>query len=103
VSGYPIRRRARAQVELLAHIEQIAEADLDAALRLADAVEEALALLSRHPEMGAPYETESPRLRPIRKWVLPRLPNYVLFYQFDGAAVHLLHVFHGAQDYDPGE
>jgi len=43
VSGYPIRRRARAQVELLAHIEQIAEADLDAALRLADAVEEDLA------------------------------------------------------------
>lgn len=100
---YPVRRRAKAELELFAHVEHIAEQDLDAALRLVDAVDEALSILSCHPELGAPYETENPRLQGTRKWVLPRFPNYVLFYLFDGAVVHLLHIFHGAEDYDPDE
>lgn len=98
---FPIRRRAKAQVEILAHVEHIAESDLDAALRFVDAAEGALDHLSAHPEMGSPYQTENARLGSIRKWVLPRFPNYVLFYHFNGDAVHLLHLFHGAQDYDP--
>ncbi len=96
-----VRRRARAEVELLAHVEHIAEHDPTAALRFVDAVEAALTLIAEFPELGAPYESSNPRLRGLRRWVLPRFPNYVLFYQIDDEVVHLLHVFHGASDYDP--
>jgi plasmid stabilization system protein ParE len=99
----PVRRTARAEAELLAHVERIAGANLDAALRFADAVESALALIAEMPEMGAPQESADPRLRGLRKWVLPRFPNYVLFYLFDGETVRLLHVFHAAREYDPSE
>ena len=75
----PVRRTARAEAELLAHVERIAEANLDAALRFAEAVEDALSLISRLPEMGAPHESAEPRLRGLRKWVIPRFANYVLF------------------------
>jgi len=99
----PVRRTRRAELELPAHIERIAAANLAAGLRFADAVEAALVLISQMPEMGAPHETSEARLRGIRKWVLPGFPNYVLFYRFDGEAVHLLHVFHAASEYDPDE
>ena len=101
MSRYPVHRRARAELELFAHVDRIAEENLDAALRFVDAVEEALSLISEHPELGAPYETRHPRLQGLRKWVIPRFPNYLLFYLYDGAAVHLLHVFHARSDYDP--
>ncbi len=97
---YPVRRRARAELELLAHVERIAEADRDSAIRFVDAVDEALERLSELPEMGAPYESDHPRLQGIRKWVLPGFRNFVLFYLFDGQAVHLLHVFDGRSDYE---
>jgi plasmid stabilization system protein ParE len=101
VTSHPVRRTPRAEAELLAHVERIAASNLDAALRFVDAVEAALALISELPEMGAPHETSETRLRGIRKWVLPRFSNYVLFYRFDGEVVRLLHVFHGASDYEP--
>lgn len=72
----PVRRTARAEAELLAHVERIAGANLDAA---------------------------DTRLVGLRKWVLPRFPNYLLFYLFDGETVRLLHVFHAASGYDPSE
>jgi len=62
VNRRPVRRRARAEIELLSHVERIAERDLDAALRFADAIEEAIALIRNHPEIGAPYESADPRL-----------------------------------------
>lgn len=94
----PVRRRAEANQELLEHVDRIATDNPDAALRFIDAFEKALEELAEYPEMGSPYEPDDPRLAGIRKWVLPAYPNYLLFYRFEGGAVHLLHILRAERD-----
>ena len=55
--SYPVRRRAQAEAELLAHIEWIAERNPSAALRFADAIERTFTTLSDQPEIGSPHLT----------------------------------------------
>jgi hypothetical protein len=49
--------------------------------------------------MGAPYETQNPRLAGIRKCVLACLSNYILFYAFITTSWNGSICFHAATDY----
>ncbi len=98
--SYPVRRRAQAEAELLVHIAWIAERNPGAAIRFTDAIEDTFKVLSLQPEIGAPHPSRNPRLRGLRKWVLPSFENYVLFYLFRGEHVDVLHVYRGERDYE---
>jgi hypothetical protein len=52
------------------------------------------------PESGPRYETDNPALANLRKWVIPRHRRYLVFYLFDGKAVHVIDVVDGRSDYD---
>ena len=98
--SFPVRRRACAEAELFAHIDWIASRNSDAAIRFAAAIEHAFMLLAHQPEIGTPHTARSPRLYGLRKWAIPKFPNYLLFYLFRGEYVDVLHIYRGEQDYD---
>jgi toxin ParE1/3/4 len=50
------------------------------------------------PEMGAPWEPESPRFAGVRHFPIPRYPNYVIFYRPLPDGIEILHILHGARD-----
>jgi len=96
-----VRRREAAQRSLERIVVRIAEHDVDAALRFVDAVEWSSSLLAELPELGALYPTSNPALAGrLRRWFVPRFRRYLLFYRFDGDAVHLVDVIDGRSDYD---
>ena len=97
---YPVRRRLHAQEKLEELVDRIAAEDPAAAVRFVEALEGSLALLAEMPEAGPRHETPKPRLAALRKWVIPRYPRYLLFYLFEGNAVHLIDVVDGRTDYD---
>ena len=98
---HPVRRRLAAQDSLERIVVSIAEHDLEAAFRFADAVEASIALLAEMPEAGPRYETRNASLAGrLRKWVIPRYRRYLLFYTFENNVVHLIDVVDGRTDYD---
>lgn len=80
----PVRRRRQAEDELLGYVDAIAEDNVDAAIRLIDAFEDACRLFAEHPEIAPFYETDNPALeaKGIRRWVLRGFSNYLVFYVF---------------------
>jgi toxin ParE1/3/4 len=73
------------------------EGSAPAALGLVDALEDAYALLGRHPEVGTSryaYELDLPGLR---SWPLPRFP-YLIFYVELEDRVDIWRVLHGRRD-----
>ena len=96
---YPIRRRLHAQNQIELHVHRLAERNVDAAIRFIDALEDSLALLSRWPELGPRYESAHPRLAALRKWFIPGLTNYLVFYVFEADTIHLIDVIDARSDY----
>ena len=70
-----------------------------AAERFCDAVEEALALLTRHPQLGSMAGFR--RAPGVRKWGIRRFPNYILFYEDRDQKLLLIRLLHGARDLPP--
>lgn len=71
-----------------------------AALGLVDALEDAYALLSRHPAIGSSryaYELDIPGLR---SWPLPRFP-YVIFYLEQPDRIAAWRLLHSRRDLPP--
>jgi toxin ParE1/3/4 len=78
----------------------------EAALALADALEDAYALLSRHPAVGAPRYAVELDIPGLRSWPLSRFP-YVIFYVEREDHIDVWRVLHGRRDVpalmqDPG-
>jgi len=71
----------------------------DAAERFCDAVERALALLERHPQIGA--KAGFRHAPEVRKWVIQPFRNYLLFYVAQPDGVVLIRLLHGARDLPP--
>jgi toxin ParE1/3/4 len=68
----------------------------DAANRFCDALEEALEFLSQHSQAG-PYARfrNAPK---VRRWILRKFPNYVIYYEDRPGEILLVRVLHGARD-----
>ena len=73
----------------------IAQENPAAAERLLSAVEEVLALLMEHPDMGVIYPTRNPQMKPVR--MLPVSKHYLVFYRIEEDSVRILYIVHGAR------
>ena len=91
-------RAGLAEVDLLEHLDYIADDNPDAASRFIQAVEKALERLSEMPEIGAVRECDNPRLAGVRRWPVPKFSRYLIFYQVTEDSIRVLRVLHGARD-----
>ena len=91
-------RTGLAEVDLLEHLDYIANDNPDAALRLTEAVEMAFDRLSQMPEIGSIREFANPRLSGVRMWPVPKFSRYLIFYQITEDSIRILRVLHGSRD-----
>ena len=77
----------------------LCEVNPEAAERFCDAVERALALLERHPQIGS--KAGFRHAPEVRKWVVQPFRNYILFYLPTADGVVLVRRLHGARDLPP--
>jgi toxin ParE1/3/4 len=83
----------------LAEIHRHIECDSpEAADRLLDAVEDALALLLESPRAGSPREFLSPRAHGMRSWALHGFESYLSFYRVVEDDIEIVRLLHGARD-----
>lgn len=68
-----------------------------AALAFVDALEDAYAILGRHPGIGAARYAAELGIPELRSWALPRFP-YVIFYAERPDHVDVWRVLHGSRD-----
>jgi len=66
-------------------------------MRFIEAVDAAVNLLARHPEIGPLWRYGNPE-RPTRYLLLPGFHNYLVFYRYEQGEVRLGRLMHGAQD-----
>jgi toxin ParE1/3/4 len=80
--------------------EYIATDNLDVAIELCLAVEDAVEKLAEMPGMGRLREFQNPALSPIRSWPVRGFRNYLIFYRPLPDGIEVLRVVHGARDVD---
>lgn len=68
-----------------------------AALAFVDALEDAYAILGRHPAIGASRYAAELDIPELRSWALPRFP-YVIFYTERRDHIDVWRVLHGRRD-----
>lgn len=90
--------RAVALRDLGEAYEFLGEDSPEAAEKLLDAVESALALLIENPKAGRPLKLRTPRLRGVRSWSPRGFPNHLIFYRLVGDDLEVLRFLHGARD-----
>jgi len=89
--------KAREDLEEIA--AYIGADNLDAALRVIDAIEVAFGKLAVNPELGVELkELSKSSLQNLRMWVVPRFRNYLIFYRPTANGVEVVRVLHGARD-----
>lgn len=76
-------------------LNYLAERNPRAALHLGDAIEAAVGRLGAHPRIGRPG-----RVKGTRELAVTGTP-YVIIYRVEPAAVVILRVLHGAQEWPP--
>jgi toxin ParE1/3/4 len=95
-----VRKTPRALRDLAELSQFIARDDLDAALRLLAAADEACEKLAAMPGMGAAREFKNPLFADVRFWPIKGFNNYLIFYEPTERGIKLLRVLHGARDID---
>ena len=93
--------RAVAEQDLTEAYLHIGAESPEAAERLLDAVEGAVALLLENPEVGQPREFRSPRAQGLRSWMPRDFPNYLIFYKVAGDDIEIVRFLHGARELPP--
>lgn len=84
--------------DLRRHAEFIANDNLDAAIRLFDAVDKSIERLLDFPEIGSLLDLESPRLQNARLWPVKGFENYLILYVPFPEVIEFLRIIHAAQD-----
>jgi plasmid stabilization system protein ParE len=80
-------------------VRVLVAANPDAADRFCDAVENAIALLAEHPELGVKAGfRHAPQ---VRRWVIQKFPNSLIFYQPHADGVLFIRLLHGARELPP--
>ncbi len=77
----------------------LSAANPEAAERFCDAVEQALSLLQTHPQLGSKAGFRGAPV--VRKWVIQKFPNYLLFYEAREETVVVVRLLHGARNLPP--
>jgi toxin ParE1/3/4 len=90
--------RALAEADLTEAYLYIGADSPEAAERLLDAVEDAVALLLENPHAGSPREFRSPRAQGVRSWSPQGFPNHLIFYKVGGDDIEIVRFLHGARD-----
>jgi toxin ParE1/3/4 len=94
----PVRIRPRADAEIDALADYIADDSQDAAMRFLDAVQDAFTLLGEQPGVGSKRYAHLPRLDGLRVWPVPGFERHLIFYIERADYVDVLRVLHGARD-----
>ena len=84
-----VRWLKRALANLKEEADYIAQDDLQAAIRVVLRIEESVALLAEHPDLG-----RVGRVPGTRELIVPNTP-YLIPYRVRGKRVDILRVFHG--------
>ena len=77
----------------------LSEVNPDAAERFCVAVERAFALLAAHPQLGS--KAGFRHAPEVRKWVVQKFSDYLLFYVEQADGVAIIRLLHGARDLPP--
>lgn len=94
----PVIPRERALQDVEEAVDHcLAEAGQDVALGFIEALEQAYALIARHPEAGSPRLAHELNLPGLRSWPLQRFPQ-VMFYVVQEDRVDGWRVLHGQRD-----
>jgi toxin ParE1/3/4 len=78
--------------------DYLAERNLSAALRFADAVNETIEMLCRSPNLGERLRADL--TGEIRYRTISGFKNYLIFYRRVDDVLEIIRVLHGARDYD---
>jgi toxin ParE1/3/4 len=73
-------------------------AGLPIAERFLIKVQGALNQLAAMPLMGTPWQSNHPRLKDVRTWIVPSFRKHLIFYRPVEEGIELLHVYHSARD-----
>jgi len=93
-----VRHRA-VQDDLEVIVRYLAPRNLEATLRLIDALEATLNELAKFPGLGThPSFLNAHRHRDVRFRLIAPFPNYMVFYREIEHVIEILHVLHGARD-----
>ena len=76
----PVRVRPRADTEIDALADYIAQDSLDTALRFLDAVQKTFDLIGEQPGIGSPRYAHLPMLEGLRVWAVFGFENHLVFY-----------------------
>lgn len=96
-----IDKQPRAETDLIDCFGYIGEhGGLEAADRFLEAVDATLRLIAKTPGIGAPHETDKPRLEGVRCTRVSKFKKYLLFYRSFDDRIELVRVLHGARDID---
>lgn len=92
---YSLTDQTRADLQGIA--QYIGERNLDAALRVLDALNETFSFLAKNPEVGTARDDI---LKGLRIFSPPRpAHNYVIAYFLKGSGIEIATVIHGARDW----
>ncbi|MGQ7848662.1 type II toxin-antitoxin system RelE/ParE family toxin [Granulosicoccus sp. 3-233] len=86
---------ALAEADLYELLEYIAQDNIDAALRVEEAIERTAQLLADNPEIGHPVKSRFPHLR---AFIVQPYNDYLLFFQIEEDGIHIQRILHGARD-----
>ena len=89
----------QAQVDLLSHVDYLANRSPDIATRFNNAVNDIYDQLLQHPQLGECYKVPSPSGANVRFLTIAGYSNYVLFYREQDSRIDILRLLHGSQDW----
>lgn len=95
----PSRRRLAVD-DIARHSHQIAENNVDAALRFLDAVEATVELLCQFPEAGGAVPTNRADVNGLRAKLVNGFGTYVVLYFVTDETVDIARVIRGGQELD---
>jgi toxin ParE1/3/4 len=94
----PVVTTEQAIVDIAEQAGFIAEDNPEAAERSIAVVRATIASLGDKPTRGGSYKTGHPKLKGLRRLVVPRFNNYLIFYFDLKDKVRVISVIHGARD-----
>jgi toxin ParE1/3/4 len=90
--------RARARLDVDGIFAYIAADNLDAAIRVDDAITAAFQVLAENPKAGALCEFTEADLADLRYWPVKKYRNYLVIYRPLASGVEVVRVVHAATD-----
>lgn len=95
-----VRISLAAQEELNEISDYISEDNPDAASAFIDAAFVTFRKLARMPNIGKEVDFNNPKLKGLRCMLIPKFPNYIIFYFPTKDGIDVSRILHGARDLD---